>query len=124
MRHRNKTKIFDREKAHRDMMLKNLASNVVIYERVKTTVAKAKVARSLVDKLVTLAKKNNLSAHKKLIQIIPQPLAIKKLKEVLADRFKERAGGYTRVVKTGTRVGDGADMAYLELVDRPVIAKK
>lgn len=116
MRHRNKNKILDREKAPREAMLKNLASSIIIYEKVQTTEAKAKVVRSLVEKMITAAKAGDLNARRKLIAALPQPMAVKKAFEVLGPRYKERAGGYSRIIKIGSRRGDGADMVQIELV--------
>ena len=116
MRHRVKGKILDRQKAPREMMLKNLASSVLIYEKVKTTEAKAKVVRSLVEKAITVAKKGDLNSRRKLVETLPQKMAIKKAMEVLGDRYKGRDGGYTRIVKLGTRPGDGAKVVQIELV--------
>ena len=98
------------------MMLRNLASSIVMYEKAKTTEAKAKTVRPLVEKLITIAKIGDLTARKRLIQTLPQKLAIKKLMEVLATRYKERQGGYTRIIKLGARQGDGADIVKIELV--------
>ncbi len=98
------------------MMLKNLASSVLIYEKVKTTEAKAKVVRSLVEKAITVAKKGDLNSRRKLVETLPQKMAIKKAMEVLGDRYKGRDGGYTRIVKLGTRPGDGAKVVQIELV--------
>lgn len=116
MRHRNKNKKLDREKAPREMMLRNLASSVIIYEKVTTTEAKAKVVRSLVEKMITTAKANTLAAHRKLIATLPQPLAVKKSIEVLGPRYLTRVGGYTRLIKVGARKGDGAELVQIELV--------
>lgn len=116
MRHRNKNKILDRAKAPREMMLRNLASSILIYEKVKTTEAKAKVVRPLVEKMIGLAKVGDLNARRELISFLPQENAVKKAMEVLGDRYKERTGGYTRIVKLGTRIGDGAEVVQIELV--------
>lgn len=116
MNHRNKGKIFDRAKGPREMMLRNLAASVIIYEKVKTTEAKAKAIKPLVEKMINLSKKNDLATRRQLIEVLPQPLAVKKAMEVLGARYKDRQGGYTRVVKLGSRVGDGAKMAQIELV--------
>ncbi len=116
MRHRKKTKILDRKKEPREMMLRNLASSVLIYEKVKTTEAKAKAVRSLVEKSITAAKKGNLTARRKLISTLPQKMAIKKAMEVLGERYKGKNGGYTRIVKIGARQGDGAKIVQIELV--------
>ncbi|MCU0679959.1 MAG: 50S ribosomal protein L17 [Planctomycetes bacterium] len=116
MRHRNKNKILDRKKGPREMMLKNLASSILIYEKVKTTEAKAKVVRSLVEKAITTAKKADLSSHKELISTLPQKMAVRKAIEVLKDRYQDRKGGYTRIIKLGDRQGDGAKIVQIELV--------
>ena len=116
MRHGNKSVILDRKKAPRELMLRNLASSVLIYEKVKTTEAKAKAVRSLVEKVITTAKKGDLTARRKLIEILPQKMAVKKAMEVLGPKYKDRKGGYTRLVKLGARKGDGAEIVQLELV--------
>ena len=116
MNHRNKNKILDRDKASRELMLRNLASSIIIYEKVKTTEAKAKVVRSLVEKMITSAKTGDLASRRKLISTLPQTMAIKKAMEVLGPRYKERAGGYTRIIKIGARKGDGAELVQIELV--------
>ena len=97
-------------------MFRNLAASVVMYESVTTTEAKAKAVRPLVEKLITLAKQGDLAARRQIIACLPQPLAVKKLMEVLGGRYQERAGGYTRIIKTAARLGDGAKMAKIELV--------
>ena len=116
MRHRNKGVILDRKKEPREAMLKNLAASILMYEKVKTTEAKAKAVKPLVEKLITISKKQDLSARRKLISVLPQKLAIRKSMEVLADRYKDREGGYTRIIKLGTRSGDGAKIVQIELV--------
>jgi large subunit ribosomal protein L17 len=116
MRHRNKNKILDRKRGPRAALLKDLASSVLIYEKVKTTEAKAKVARSKVEKMITLAKNNDLASTKKLIASLPQKMAVLKAIEVLRERYKDRVGGYTRIVKLNSRPGDGAKMVQIELV--------
>jgi large subunit ribosomal protein L17 len=116
MRHRNKTKTLDRTKEAREMMLRNLTSSVLIYEKVKTTATKAKVVRPLVEKAITIAKAGDLNARRKLIQALPQKMAIKKSMEVLGQRYKDKNGGYSRIVKLGKRTGDGADIVMIELI--------
>ncbi len=116
MRHRKKGVILDRKKEPREMMLRNLASSVLIYEKIKTTKAKAKAVKPLVEKMITVAKKGDLNARRKLIETLPQKMAIKKSMEVLGERFKDRNGGYTRIIQLGARQGDGADMVQIELV--------
>ncbi len=116
MRHRKKGRTLGRKKEVREMMLRNLASSILIYEKVKTTEAKAKEVRSLVDKVITISKKDNLASRRHLIKILPQKLAVKKAMEVLGKRYKNRNGGYTRIVKIGNRKGDGAQIVQIELV--------
>ena len=116
MRHKKKTKILDRKKAPREMMLRNLASSIIIYEKVKTTKAKAKTVRTTVEKVITIAKKGDLTSRRRLIEILPQKMAIKKAMEVLGARYKSRKGGYTRIVNLQTRQGDGAEIVQIELV--------
>lgn len=116
MHHRHKGKILDRLKAPREMMLRNLAASIMIHEKVKTTEAKAKAVKPLVEKLITDSKAKDLNARRKLIAALPQPLAVLKAMDVLADRYQTRPGGYTRIIKLGTRAGDGASMVQIELV--------
>ena len=116
MRHRNANKILDREKGPRELMLRNLASSILLYEKVKTTKAKAQAVRPLVERMITSAKAGDLAARRGLIKVLLQKNAIKKAMEVLGVRYKDRQGGYTRIVKLGARQGDGAEMVQIELV--------
>jgi large subunit ribosomal protein L17 len=116
MRHRNKNKILDRKKGPRELMLRNLASSILIYEKVKTTKAKAQAVRPLVEKMITSAKVGDLNSRRGLIKVLLQKNAVKKAMEVLGDRYKNRPGGYTRTTKLGVRPGDGAEMVQIELV--------
>ena len=106
----------DRKKEPREAMLKNLASSVIIYEKVKTTEAKAKAVKPFLEKIITIAGKGGLSARRELIRLLPQPMAVKKAMEVLGARYKERPGGYCRIIKLMSRQGDGAKIAQIELV--------
>jgi len=116
MRHRKTTKTLDRKKKPRELMLRNLASSIIIFEKVKTTEAKAKVIKSFVDKLITTSKKGDLTSRRKLIEKLPQKMAVKKLMEVIGPKYKDRKGGYTRIIKIGNRQGDGAKIVQIELV--------
>ncbi len=116
MRHRKKKVTLDRKTEARGMLLRNLASSVLIYEKVQTTEAKAKAVRSRVEKMITLAKKGDLSSLRRLIAYLPQKTAVTKAMEVLRSRYEKRVGGYTRIVKIGPRQGDGAKVVMLELV--------
>jgi ribosomal protein L17 len=116
MRHRNKNKILDRKKGPRELMLRNLASSIILYEKVKTTRAKAAAVRPLVEKLITISKAQDLNARRNLLEVLLQKNAVLKAMEVLGVRYKERNGGYTRTIKLGARQGDGAEMVQIELV--------
>lgn len=116
MRHRNKNKILDREKGPRELMLRNLASSIILYEKVKTTRAKARAVRSLVERSISSSKAGDLTARRGLIRVLLQKNAVKKSLEVLGVRYKTRPGGYTRLIKLGNRRGDGAEMVQIELV--------
>ncbi len=116
MRHKNKVKTLDRDKEAREAMLRNLASSIIIYEKVKTTQAKAKAVKPLVEKLISTSKKGDLAARRNLLKIILQPKAVKKAMDVLSERYKERPGGYCRIIKVGVRQGDGAQIVQIELV--------
>ncbi len=116
MRHRNKNKILDRKKAPRELMLRNLAASLIMYEKVKTTKAKAQVVKPFVEKIISSSKAGDLNARRGLIKVLLQKNAVKKAMEVLGDRYKDRNGGYTRIIKIGTRAGDGAEMVQIELV--------
>jgi large subunit ribosomal protein L17 len=116
MRHRNKNKILDRKKGPRELMLRNLASSIILYEKVKTTRAKAAAVRPLVEKLITVSKAQDLTARRTLLEVLLQKNAVLKAMEVLGARYKERNGGYTRTIKLGARQGDGAEMVQIELV--------
>jgi len=116
MRHRNTTKTLGREKASREAMLNVLAQNIILYEKVKTTEAKAKTVRAVVEKMITTAKAGDLTARRQLMKKLRAEGAVKKALEVLGPRYKDRNGGYTRIVKLGHRQGDGAPMVQIELV--------
>ena len=98
-------------------MLRNQATSLLRHERIETTGAKAKALRSYADKLITLGKKGDLAARRLAAEDVHDHEVLKKLFDEIAPRFKERAGGYTRVLKVGTRRGDAADVALIELVD-------
>ncbi len=116
MRHRNANKILDREKGPRELMLRNMASSLLIYEKIKTTQAKASVLRPMVEKIITSSKAGDLTARRGLIKVLLQKNAVKKAMEVIGQRYKDRDGGYTRTTKLGPRKGDGAEMVQIELV--------
>ena len=123
MRHRYGQAKLQRRSGHRTAMLRNMAAALIKHEQIKTTLPKAKALRPYVEKLITLAKKGGLSnrrlAHARLLD----DAQLKKLFDVLADRYADRPGGYTRVLKAGIRGSDAAPMAIIELVDRDTEAK-
>lgn len=116
MRHKVKGKKLRRNTAHRRALLRNLTTSLLDKERVKTTLAKAKAVRPVAEKMITLAKTDTLHTRRRTLQYIFKKDVVKKLFDDLGPRFSERPGGYTRIVKIGPRVGDGAEMAMIELV--------
>jgi large subunit ribosomal protein L17 len=116
MRHQKRKKILDRNKDQRKALLRNLMLALVKEEKIKTTVAKAKFLRPKVEKMITLGKKNNLVSRRRLISAFNNEVIAKKILEKISPRYQERKGGYTRIVKTGCRKSDGAEMAIIEFV--------
>ena len=123
MRHKIKGKKLNRTSSHRKAMFANMAVALVMNEQIKTTVAKAKALRPYIEQLVTKARKGTLSARRDIIARIRDKDAAEKIMSVLAERYKTRPGGYTRVIKAGFRYGDRAPIAYIEFVERDVAAK-
>jgi len=118
MRHGFAGRRFNRTAAHREAMFANMAAALIKHEQIITTLPKAKDLRPVVEKLVTLAKKGGLHARRQAISQVRDETQVKKLFDVLAPRYGERKGGYTRVLKAGFRYGDSAPMAVIEFVDR------
>ena len=118
MRHKVSKRKLNRTSSHRKALLANMAVSLIKHEQVKTTLPKAKELAPYVEKLITLGKKGDLNARRKLYSIIPEKIWGAKVFDVLAERYKDRNGGYTRVMKAGFRYGDSAPMAINELVDR------
>jgi len=116
MRHLVKRKKLGRNTAQRRALLRSLVTSFLEKERIRTTLAKAKAARPLAEKMITLARKDTLHAKRQALSFIYKKPVVKKLFEELGPRFSERPGGYTRIVKIGPRAGDGANMAILELI--------
>ena len=123
MRHGNRGRKFNRTAAHRKAMFANLAAALIKHEQIVTTLPKAKDLRPVVEKLITLAKKGSLHARRQAISQIRDEGQVAKLFGILAPRYKERMGGYTRVLKAGFRFGDNAPMAVIEFVDRDTSEK-
>jgi large subunit ribosomal protein L17 len=124
MRHQNKTVKLGRSQAHRDALLANQVCSLIIHQRIRTTLAKAKAARPLAEKMVTLGKKGTLHARRTAAAYLHQDAAVKKLFDEIAPRSAARAGGYTRIVKLGARKSDSAPMAVLEWVDAAAVEEK
>jgi len=116
MRHRNKVKKLGRTKSHRKATLRNLALAILTHHQIKTTLAKAKAARSVVERLITYGKKDTVHARRLAFKFLQSRDLVKKLFDEIAPTFSERDGGYTRIIKLGQRAGDGAQMAVLQLV--------
>ncbi len=117
MRHRARVSTFGRKTGPRKALIRGLVTNLVEHGRIKTTLAKAKELRRHVEKAVTLGKKQNLHAQRLLLSRYPNQETVSTIMKDLAPRFKERNGGYTRILKLGMRPGDAAEMAFIEFVD-------
>jgi large subunit ribosomal protein L17 len=117
MRHRIAHRKLGRTTEHRLSLLRNLAAALFLHERIRTTLAKAKELRPFAEKLITLSKKDSVHARRQALSIVPRRDAVNKLFSELSARFADRPGGYTRILKLGHRPGDGAPMAFIELVD-------
>jgi large subunit ribosomal protein L17 len=123
MYHRVKKRRFGRTHEHRKAMFANMAQALIKHEQIITTLPKAKDLRPVVEKLMTLGKRGDLHARRQAISQIKDVALVRKLFDVLGPRYKERNGGYTRVLKAGFRYGDNAPLAVIEFVDRDVDAK-
>ena len=116
MRHKHGYRKLGRTSSHRSALLKNLAIAIIKSEKIETTLPKAKELRSYVEKLITRARKGDSNAHRAVFASLQDKETTKKLVTEVAPKFKERNGGYTRIIKTRVRRGDAAEMAYIELV--------
>ncbi len=123
MRHRNRGRKLSRTSSHRRAMFANMAMALIKHEQITTTLPKAKELRPVVEKLITLGKRGDLHARRQLIAFTRDEGTAAKVIDVLAPRYRERPGGYIRVLKAGFRKGDDAPMAIIEFVDRDVAAK-
>ena len=123
MRHGNAHRKFNRTAEHRRAMFANMCAALIKHEQITTTLPKAKDLRPIVEKLVTLGKRGGLHARRQAIAEIRDVAMVRKLFDVLGPRYKERHGGYTRVMKAGFRYGDNAPLGVIEFVDRDVDAK-
>lgn len=111
-----KPKKLGRNQGHRKALMRNLATSLILHDRIKTTDAKAKALRSVAEKMVTLGKQGDLAARRRAAAFLNHPGAVKRLFEEIAPRYKDREGGYTRILKLGVRRGDAAPVSLIEFV--------
>ncbi|WP_445681116.1 50S ribosomal protein L17 [Radicibacter daui] len=123
MRHNVAGRKFSRTSSHRKAMFTNMVASLFLHEQITTTLPKAKDLRPIAEKLITLGKRGDLHARRQAIAQVGDEAVVRKLFTVIADRYKDRNGGYTRVLKAGRRYGDNAPIAVIELVDRDFDAK-
>ena len=123
MRHGISGRKLNRTSSHRKAMFANMAAALIKHEQIKTTLPKAKELRPVVDRLITLGKRGTLHARRQVMGVLHDRTLTEKLFATLAERYADRAGGYTRVLRAGFRYGDSAPMAFIELVDRDPEAK-
>jgi len=121
MRHRKSGRKFNRNSSHRKAMFKNMAASLVEHELIRTTLPKAKELRTIAEPLITLAKNDSVANRRLAFARTRDNAVVAKLFNELGPRYKSRPGGYIRILKCGFRTGDSAPMAYVELVDRPVV---
>ena len=124
MKHRLKGKKLNRTSSHRKALLKNMAQALIKHEQITTTLVKAKTLKPYVDKLITFGKKGGLHSRRQALSKLEDSKLVQKLFDILAKRYENRNGGYSRVIKAGFRYGDNAPMAIIEFVDRDVEAKR
>ena len=124
MRHKLAYRKLNRTSEHRKALFKNMLNSLIKYEQITTTLPKAKELKSKIDKVITLGKKNNLSSKKDLYAKLQSKESVDKLIKKLSQRYEQRKGGYSRIIKAGFRYGDDAPMSIIELVDRDTQAKK
>lgn len=120
MRHLKAGRKLGRDTEHRLALMRNLATALFTHERIHTTEAKAKELRKVADRMVSLAKKGDLHSRRRAARVIQNSVALRKLFDSIASRYTQRDGGYTRIIKTVPRKGDGASMALIELVDNRI----
>ncbi len=117
MRHNKKFNHLGRKKAHRGAMLSNMATSLIMHKRIFTTVPKAKALRLFVEPLITKSKEDTINSRRIVFSKLQNKFAVKELFGIVADKVANRPGGYTRIIKTGNRLGDNAAMCFIELVD-------
>ena len=117
MRHNRKVNHLGRKSEHRDAMIANMANSLIIHKRINTTVAKAKVLRKFVEPIITKSKEDSTHSRRQVFSFLQDKKAVTELFREIAVKVADRPGGYTRIPKTGRRLGDNADMCLMELVD-------
>ncbi|WNJ98203.1 50S ribosomal protein L17 [Thalassospiraceae bacterium LMO-JJ14] len=123
MRHSNGYRKLNKTSTHRKAMFSNMTTSLIVHEQIKTTLPKAKELRRFIDKMISLGKKGTLHDRRRAFAFLRDDAAVAKLFSTLAERYQDRPGGYSRVLKAGFRYGDSAPMAVIELVDRDPDAK-
>ena len=123
MRHNIKNKKLNRTSSHRKALLMNLSNSLIKHEQITTTLIKAKELRPFVEKILTMGKKADLMSRRRVVSTLQDKKMTKKIFDILAPRYKDRNGGYTRIIKLGNRFGDNAPTAVIEFVDRDIEAK-
>ncbi|PLX94962.1 MAG: 50S ribosomal protein L17 [Desulfuromonas sp.] len=118
MRHNKSGRRLGRNSSHRAAMLRNMVTSLIDHERITTTDARAKEIRKIAEKMITLGKRGDLHARRQALSVIREKQVVAKLFDRLAPRFSERAGGYTRIIKVGNRLGDNAPVSIIEFVDQ------
>ena len=124
MRHKFGYKKLNRTSEHRKALIKNMLNSLIKYEQITTTLPKAKELKPQIDKVITIGKKNSLVSKKSLFSKLQSKESVNKLSKVLSQRYLNRKGGYSRVIRSGFRYGDDAPMAVIELIDRDIQSKK
>ena len=123
MKHNIKNKKLNKNSSHRKSMFMNMSNALIKHEQITTTLPKAKELKRFIEKIISLGKKGDLSSRRKVISILQDKKMTQKTFDVLADRYKDRNGGYSRIIKVGNRFGDNAPTAVIELVNRDEEAK-
>ena len=123
MKHNIKNKKLNKTSSHRKAMFMNMSNALIKHEQITTTLPKAKELKKFIEKIITLGKKGDLLSRRKAIATLQDDKMVKKTFDILSDRYKDRKGGYSRIIKLGNRFGDNASMAVIELVDRDEEAK-
>src|SRR5215471_15075035 len=123
MRHQRSGKKLGRDSSHRRALYANLASQLIEHERIQTTLAKAKAVKPIAEQMITLGRRGDIHARRQAVAFLGSKDIVHKLFDELGPRYAERPGGYTRIVRLGPRLGDAAEVVYLELVDTPLVFK-